>query len=202
MSTLGTCGLEVQVGPNAAVICFDVLPEGGKAILGKRAIGQLDLLVDCCRDRLLHIPTKSVVPCFNVKPQDRREQKGKGLWTSKMGAEGTWVTDPQTNSCAVLCGDGIRLVAGKKRVIQSSIEMFFDTARVTLVGAAHPGLLQKGFMVHYSAYAGEGIGKRQKLSVLVKNVRQNPINLKPHQPFAALSFCRTEMAAETRQKNG
>lgn len=62
------------------------------------------MLADCKRDQLLHVISKTIVPCFVVK-QKGQAKKHKIKWTVVISQEGVWKEKPGTNSYLLCCGE-------------------------------------------------------------------------------------------------
>lgn len=64
---IGTTTVEVLLRNINQNISFDIIPGGGRSIIGKQSLAKCPHLLDLQKDQLIHRETGYIIPCFHIE---------------------------------------------------------------------------------------------------------------------------------------
>lgn len=207
--TLGILEVDVTIGTQSLPVQFEVLQGSGKAILGKRSLAAFHLLIDPDQDRLLHIPSSTVIPCHSVQHKHNsqcREFEHVG-WRVQLEKGVLWEESPleDDKSFPLYLPTMIRLQPNEKRMVRAGVKLALQGSLMGIFCPRSSLLLAQGIHAHVSTMPGQGMEKEtQEICFVLENLGDRVARIPSQDSIGTLCIIQKNYSGTvqtTRQKN-
>lgn len=176
VDTIGTANLQLEVGRVHRDVVFDVLPRTGRTILGKTDIGQLGFLVDPGKHRMLHLESRTVVPCYPLVTKATRKKTTSVMSTDSCEADHQADAAGQMNQGAVVLQQETDLTPSEKKVVQVDGGSSVEKGYLGVLCSDDVGFLSQGLYIPLQAVAT--VSGQVNHRVVLENIGQDTIRVR------------------------